>query len=103
MRETEHAVPIWKRFSVQARAAFLSTVILGLMVHLFAFTNIIPNSDGLSRIFDEQQMTVSGRWFLHFASMFHGYLQAPGLIGGLSLIFLGAAAALIVDARSPCS
>lgn len=98
MRETEHAVPIWKRFSVQARAAFLSTVILGLLVHLFAFTNIIPNSDGLSRIFDEQQMTVSGRWFLHFASMFHGYLQAPGLIGVLSLIFLGAAAALIVDA-----
>lgn len=98
MCENKKTVPICQRFSVQSRAAFLSAVIVGLMVHLFAFSNIIPNSDGLSRIFDEQQMTVSGRWFLHFASMFHGYLQAPGLIGGLSLVFLGAAAALIVDA-----
>ena len=98
MCENKKTVPFCQRFSVQSRAAFLAAVIVGLMVHLFAFSNIIPNSDGLSRIFDEQQMTVSGRWFLHFASMFHGYLQAPGLIGGLSLVFLGAAAALIVDA-----
>lgn len=98
MCENKKTVPFCQRFSVQSRAAFLTAVIVGLMVHLFAFSNIIPNSDGLSRIFDEQQMTVSGRWFLHFASMFHGYLQAPGLIGGLSLVFLGAAAALIVDA-----
>lgn len=97
MSENKRTVPFWQRFPVQSRAAFLSAVIVGLMVHLFAFSNIISNSDGLSRIFDEQQMTVSGRWFLHFASMFHGYLQAPGLIGGLSLVFLGAAAALIVD------
>ena len=98
MNENNKTVPFWRRFPVQARSAFLSAVILGLMIHLFAFSNIIPNSDGLSRMFDEQQMTVSGRWFLHFASMFHGYLQAPGLIGGLSLVFLGAAAALIADA-----
>lgn len=98
MIENSKTVPLWQRFSVQSRCAFLSAVIVGLMVHLFAFSNIIPNSDGLSRIFDEQQMTVSGRWFLHFASMFHGYIQTPGLIGGLSLVFLGAAGALMVDA-----
>ena len=97
MPEQKKAFPLWQKLSVPSRAAFLAAIIVGLMVHLFAFSNIIPNSDGLSRIFDEQQMTVSGRWFLHFASMFHGYLQAPGLIGGLSLLFLGASAALIVD------
>lgn len=97
MCEHSKPLPLWQRLSAPSRSAFLSTVILGLVVHLFAFSNIIPNSDGLSRIFDEQQMTVSGRWFLHYASMLHGYLQAPGLIGGLSLFFLGAAAALIVD------
>ena len=97
MSEHNTKASLWQRIPHTCRAAFLSAVIFGLMVHLFAFSNIIPNSDGLSRIFDEQQMTVSGRWFLHFASMFHGYLQAPGLIGGLSLLFLGASAALIVD------
>ena len=97
MSEHNTKASLWQRIPHTCRAAFLSAVIFGLMVHLFAFSNIIPNSDGLSRIFDEQQMTVSGRWFLHFASMFHGYLQAPGLIGALSLLFLGASAALIVD------
>lgn len=79
------------------KTAFFSCVILGFLAHLFAFTNIIPNSDGLSRIFDAQQMTVSGRWFLHYASMLHGYIQAPALIGALSLVFLGLAAGMTVD------
>lgn len=81
----------------QVKTAFFSCVILGFLTHLFAFTNIIPNSDGLSRVFDEQQMTVSGRWFLHYASMLHGYIQAPALIGILSLVFLGLAAGMTVD------
>ena len=97
MPEQKKAFPLWQKLSVPTRAAFLAAIIVGLMVHLFAFSNIIPNSDGLSRIFDEQQMTVSGRWCLHFASMFHGYLQAPGLIGWLSLLVLGSSAALSVD------
>ena len=79
------------------KAAFLSCLVLGLAIHLFAFTNIIPNSDGLSRVYDAQQMTVSGRWFLHYASGFHGFLQAPSLIGILSLIFLAISAAMIAD------
>ena len=28
-----------------------------------------------------QQMTVSGRWFLHFASYFNGFTQMPAVIG----------------------
>lgn len=79
------------------KTAFLSCVITGFLVHLFAFTNIIPNCDGLSRVFDEQQMTVSGRWFLHYASMFHGFVQAPMLIGTLSVLFLAVASALTAD------
>ena len=79
------------------RAAWLSCLVLGLALHLFVFTNLIPNSDGLSRMYEEQQMTVSGRWFLHYASMFHGFLQAPALIGMLSLGFLSASAVLTAD------
>lgn len=98
LQQTYDAIPR------QAKTAFFSCVIVGFLTHLFAFTNIIPNSDGLSRIFDEQQMTISGRWFLHYASMFHGYVQAPALIGALSLLFLGLAAGMTADVlklRSP--
>ena len=79
------------------RAAFFSALIFGLALHLAAFTSLIPNSDGLSRMYDPQQMTVSGRWFLHYASVFHGFLQAPALIGGLSTLFLALSAALTAD------
>lgn len=99
MNPDTHSQPdrLRRSFSPGAQAAFLSCIITGFLVHLFAFTNIIPNSDGLSRVYDAQQMTISGRWFLHYASVFHGFLQAPALIGILSLIFLGSAAGLSGD------
>ena len=59
----------------------MACFVSGYLVHLFAFTNIIPNSDGLSRVFDPQQMTVSGRWFLHYASALNSFTQMPALIG----------------------
>ena len=38
-------------------------------------------------------MTVSGRWFLHYASFLNTFTQMPALIGLLSMIFLSLAAA----------
>ena len=88
---------LWERISGSQKAAFLSCVITGYLAHLYAFTNLIPNSDGLSRVFDPQQMTVSGRWFLHYASALNNFTQMPAAIGLVSLLFLGLAAALIAD------
>ena len=84
-----------KQCSPGVLAAFLAAFIFGYVIHLYAFTNTIPNPDGLSRIYDTQQMTISGRWFLHYASYFHGFVQSPALIGFLSVLFLALAAAVI--------
>ena len=91
---------LWQKIGPAQRAAFFSCLIAGYLVHLYAFANLIPNSDGLSRMFDLQQMTVSGRWFLHYASALNGFTQMPAVIGLLSLVFLGLAAALAVDLLS---
>ena len=88
---------LWQAVSPVRRAAFFSCLIAGYLCHLYAFTNLIPNSDGLSRVFDPQQMTVSGRWFLHYASALNGFTQMPAVIGLLSLLFLALAAALVTD------
>ena len=88
---------LWARISPPQKAAFFGCFLSGYLVHLYVFTNIIPNSDGLSRIFDPQQMTVSGRWFLHFASYFNGFTQMPAVIGLFSVLFLALAAALAVS------
>ena len=87
-----------QRITPTRRAAFLACFIAGYLIHLFAFTNIIPNSDGLSRVFDPQQMTVSGRWFLHYASFLNDFTQMPALIGFFSMVFLSLAAAGVVTA-----
>ena len=94
----------WRRVGGAQKWAFLSCVVTGYLVHLYAFTNLLPNSDGLSRVFDLQQMTVSGRWFLHYATALNGFTQMPAVIGFLSLVLLGLAAAFTTDVlelRSP--
>ena len=87
---------LWARISVPVKAAFICCFAAGFFAHIFAFTNIIPNSDGVSRVYDAQQMTVSGRWFLHYATMWNGFLQAPAVIGFFSLLFLSLSACLTV-------
>ena len=88
---------LWERIAPSQRAAFFSCIVVGYLVHLYAFTNLIPNGDGLDRVYDLQQMTVSGRWFLHYASALNNFTQMPAVIGLLSLLLLGAAAAVAVD------
>ena len=88
---------LWRRLPVTAKTAFFICLAAGYAVHLYAFTNLIPNADGLSRVFDPQQMTVSGRWFLHYASVLNNFTQMPAVIGLLSLVLLGLAAAFAVD------
>ena len=85
----------WTSLSPAVRTAFFCCVIAGFAAHIFAFTNIIPNSDGISRVADAQQMTVSGRWFLHYATVWNGYVQAPAVIGFFSLLFASLSAALV--------
>ena len=68
---------LWTYLPSAQKWAFFSCVVVGYLVHLYAFTNLIPNGDGLSRVFDYQQMTVSGRWFLHYASVLNGFTQMP--------------------------
>ena len=40
---------LWARISPPQKAAFFGCFLSGYLVHLYVFTNIIPNSDGLTR------------------------------------------------------
>ena len=97
MKIDEKLRQMWNRIGGPQKTAWLSCMVIGYLMHLYAFTNLIPNSDGLSRMYDAQQMTISGRWFLHYASMFHEYTQMPAAIGLLSLLFVACASMFVVD------
>lgn len=96
----QQAHTLWQRIKTPQKVAFFSCFITGYLVHLYVFTNTIPNSDGLDRVYDTQQMTISGRWFLHFASALNEYTQMPAAIGLLSLLFLSLAAVLVTSLLS---
>ncbi len=87
---------IWSQIGKSERVAFLSAFAAGMLAHMYVWTNTIPNFDGMSRMYDEQQVTLMGRWFLHYASILHGFIQMPMLIGVLAMLLLGVTAMLVV-------
>lgn len=82
--------PIWK-------TAFLAAVIIGIAIHMPILVRDIPNHDGLDSIYFDQNMITSGRWFLTVACGFSSYFTLPWLIGLLGMLFLGIAAAVLVE------
>ncbi|MGM9590431.1 MAG: glucosyltransferase domain-containing protein [Faecousia sp.] len=70
---------------------------LGLMVHLYKFTNLLPNADALYNFYSNQNMTASGRWFLAIACGFSSWFDLPWVNGILSLIFMGLTAAMVAE------
>lgn len=79
------------------KVAFLSAVILGLLIHMPMMLRDIPNHDGLDSMHFDQNMIVSGRWFLSIACGISSYYTLPWLIGLLALVYLGLTSILLID------
>lgn len=79
------------------KVAFFATIIIGLLIHMPMMIRDIPNHDGLDSIHFDQNMLVSGRWFLSFACGISSYYTLPWLIGILAIIYLGLTSVLLVD------
>lgn len=76
---------------------FLTTFILGLVAHATIMLQDIPNHDGLSSMYFDQNMITSGRWFLGVACGFSSYFTLPWLIGLLGLLLLATTAVVLTD------
>lgn len=79
------------------KLAFWSAVIFGLLVHLYKFTNLLPNHDSLYNFFSSQNMVASGRWFLSIACGLSSEFDLPWVNGMLSLFFMGITAAILAE------
>ena len=76
---------------------FFTAVILGLCTHLPIMLSDIPNHDGLASIYFDQNMVVSGRWFLSVACGFSSYYSLPWIIGLLAILVLAVTAVLLTE------
>lgn len=81
----------------QWKLAFMSTFIIGLLAHLYVFTNRLPNHDGMYNIYSSQAKVTSGRFFLGPASGMSSYFDLPWVIGLFSLLFLALTTVCIVS------
>lgn len=82
-------------FNKYDKTAFLSALICGLAVHIYKFTNTLPNGDALYNFYDPQNIVASGRWFLSVACAPSSFFDLPWVEGLFSLVYIALTAVVI--------
>lgn len=85
------------KLSKENKYAFISSIIIGLLIHLYKFTNYLPNHDSLFSMYSDQNIVGSGRWALSVACGISSFYDLPWIIGILSLVFIGLTVICIVE------
>ncbi len=84
-------------FKKSWKIAFISSIIIGLCVHLYKFTNTLVNHDSVLNYYHTQDLTILGRWFLSIACGFSSYFDLPWITGLFSIILIAFCTMLIID------
>ncbi|PYF07580.1 glucosyltransferase domain-containing protein [Ureibacillus chungkukjangi] len=92
----ENILKIKEKIPYEWKLAFCTSVIIGLLTHIYVFTNRLPNHDGLLNIYGSQAKVTSGRFFLGPASGLSSYFDLPWVIGLFSILFLALTAVCII-------
>jgi hypothetical protein len=79
------------------KIAFFSAIIIGLLAHIYKFTNTLPNNDSMDYVYSTLNVVSSGRWFLSTACALSGFFDLPWITGLLSLFWIGITAAIVAD------
>jgi len=79
------------------RTAFASAFLIGLLAHLYKFTNTLYIRDSVLNDYASQNVVRSGRWFLSAACTPSSWFDLPWVVGLFSLVFIGLTAAVIAD------
>lgn len=86
----QHVKKTWK-------LAFAAAFLCCILVHIYKFTNTLPNFDAVTNVYFDQDMTISGRWLLQYACGISSYFDLPWLIGLLCAVYLGLITVVIVE------
>lgn len=85
-----------EKISREQRLAFLFTFFSALCIHLYKFTNMLPNHDSLYNYYTDQNVLGSGRWALSLACGISSYYDLPWVLGILSCFFMALTVMVIV-------
>ena len=85
-----------QKVTKQQKTAFIGTFCFGLLIHLYMFSNYLPNRDAVLNFYTDQNMLISGRWALSLACGVSSYFNLPWIIGICSIFFIALTAVLVV-------
>ncbi len=86
----------WRQVPGYIRLTYLTAVVLGLLTHLYMFTNKFTNHDDLNQMFYADYGKASGRWLLPSLLRLDGNISMPWLIGVLSILCLAGVPCVVV-------
>ena len=84
------------RWNNEYTFTMLFTIVFGLIVHIYKFTNYLPNHDSMYNFYSDQNVLASGRWLLSFACGFSSYYDLPWINGLFSIFFIAATMVIVV-------
>ena len=87
----------WQRVPGEIRWTFIMAVVMGLVTHMYAFTNDLLNHDDIYHLLQCEYGAQSGRWFLPIVLGWDGTYSMPWLIGALSVLCLALTACFTVS------
>ncbi|MBM7701315.1 glucosyltransferase domain-containing protein [Metabacillus iocasae] len=86
-----------KRIKKEWKVAFISTIVLGLLTHMYVFTNMLPNHDGLTNIYNTQLKFQSGRFFLGPLSGISSFFDLPWINGLFAIFYLALMTVVVTE------
>lgn len=87
----------YKKMNNESKIAFFTTIIFGLFVHLYKFTNTLLMHDSIYNFYSNQNVIGSGRWFLSVACSVSSYFDLPWVVGIMSLIIVAITSIVIIE------
>ena len=91
---------VWGRISPETKKAFLISSILTIIVHLYAFSNMILNHDGINTVLNRESTEHYiglGRWAILPFLKISSEQMMPAVIGTLSVLYIGFGTALLIS------
>lgn len=85
---------IWKQ---EYTYSIIMSFVAGLIVHMYKFTNNLPNHDSMYNFYSDQNVLGSGRWFLSIACGFSSYYDLPWVNGIISILFIALTVIVIIN------
>lgn len=85
-----------KNIKSEYKFAFLSAFVVSIIAHGYVILNTLPNHDWAYYLYHNQDMIMSGRWFLKYACGITSYFCLPFINGLFAFLYLGIAVILLV-------